>query len=151
MYNITRVKTTLRLDDMVCFALYRALAKVQKAYAPLLEPLGLTYPQYIALVALWEEDGVSLSELGARLGLDSGTLTPLLKRMERDGLVRRERSQEDERRLVITLTAKGRKLESKSGPIAEQLLCVFDMTPAKAISLKNAISTSIRERKEDCK
>jgi len=142
------VKTTLRLDDMLCFALYRAQAKVQKAYAPLLEPLGLTYPQYIVLVALWEEDGVSLSALGERLGLDSGTLTPLLKRMERAGLVKRARAVEDERRLVVTLTAKGKKLEPRSLAIAEDLLCAFDMTPKEAIALRTAISTSIRERKE---
>lgn len=148
MHNLLRVKT-LRLDDLVCFALYRALAKVQKAYAPVLEPLGLTYPQYIVLVALWEHDGVALSQLGERLGLDSGTLTPLTKRMEQAGLLVRERSREDERRLVVRLTKKGRALEKKMPEIAKTMLCAFSLDEEEAVALKNHVEKSLLERKED--
>src|SRR5438046_928275 len=81
----------LHLDQQLCFALYRASRAVIRAYAPLLEPLGLTYPQYLALLVLWEQDGIAVKDLGERLALDSGTLTPLLKRLEQRGLVTRQR------------------------------------------------------------
>ena len=136
-----------RLDDQLCFALYRALAKVQRAYAPVLAPLGVTYPQYLVLLALWEHDGVALGELGERLGLDSGTLTPLLKRMEGAELVSRARSREDERRLVVSLTPKGRRLEKKAAGVAAQVLCAFDMSAEEAISLRDHVNVSINERK----
>ena len=87
----------LALDDQLCFALYRASRALTRAYAPLLAPLGVTYPQYLALLALWERDGLAVKELGERLALDSGTLTPLLKRLAALGLVRRARGGDDER------------------------------------------------------
>src|SRR3954462_6505588 len=94
----------LHLDNQLCFALYSASLAMTKLYKPLLDELGLTYPQYLAMLALWQEDGQSVSQLGERLFLDSGTLTPLLKRLETAGLVVRERSVEDERRVHIRLT-----------------------------------------------
>ena len=136
-----------RLDDQLCFALYRALAKVQKAYAPALAPLGVTYPQYLVLLALWAEDGVALGELGEKLGLDSGTLTPLLKRMEVAGLLTRARSLADERRLVVTLTAKGRRLEKKAGAVAASILCAFDMSTEEAISLRDHVNSKLNHGK----
>lgn len=104
----------LRLDNQLCFALYSASLAMTKLYKPFLDELGLTYPQYLAMLALWEEDGLSVSQLGERLRLDSGTLTPLLKRLEALGLVSRLRSVEDERRVHVTLTAAGRRLRARA-------------------------------------
>ena len=109
------------LDNQLCFALYSASLAMTKLYKPLLEDLGLTYPQYLVMLVLWERDGMMVSELGERLYLDSGTLTPLLKRMETASLIARVRDVADERRVHITLTAAGRKLK---GLAAEVPLCV---------------------------
>lgn len=101
----------LLLGNQLCFALYSASLAMTRVYKPLLEKLGLTYPQYLVMLALWEHDALSVSELGARLSLDSGTLTPLLKRLEASALVSRLRAVDDERRVHVTLTAAGRKLK----------------------------------------
>ena len=101
----------LLLDNQLCFALYSTSLAMTKLYKPLLDELGLTYPQYLAMLVLWERDGLMVSELGERLYLDSGTLTPLLKRLEASGLIARIRDVQDERRVHITLTAAGRKLK----------------------------------------
>jgi DNA-binding MarR family transcriptional regulator len=109
-----------RLDRQLCFALYSSSLAMTKLYKPLLAPLGLTYPQYLALLVLWETDSIGVNELGARLFLDSGTLTPLLKRMQAAGWVERERDQADERRVIVTLTPAGRALRRRAAhvPIA---------------------------------
>jgi DNA-binding MarR family transcriptional regulator len=107
----------LLLDNQLCFALYSTSLAMTKLYKPLLDELGLTYPQYLAMLVLWEKDGLMVSELGERLYLDSGTLTPLLKRLEVSGLISRIRAVEDERRVHITLTAAGRKLKSRAAKI----------------------------------
>src|SRR5665647_76946 len=107
----------LQLDNQLCFALYSASLAMTKLYQPLLADLGLTYPQYLAMLVLWERDGLMVSELGERLFLDSGTLTPLLKRLEAAGLIARTRDVEDERRVHITLTAAGRKLKARAAKI----------------------------------
>jgi MarR family transcriptional regulator, organic hydroperoxide resistance regulator len=111
----------LQLDRQLCFALYSTSLAMTKLYKPLLAPLGLTYPQYLALLALWERDGATVSELGGRLHLDSGTLTPLLKRLEAAGLVTRSRAADDERRVLVHLTPGGRELRKKARCIPEQL------------------------------
>jgi DNA-binding MarR family transcriptional regulator len=116
-------RDSLQLDDQLCFALYSASRAMTRAYAPLLEPLGLTYPQYLVLVVLWDGDGLSVHELGDRLGLDSGTLTPLLKRLERQGVVERRRSSEDERVVRIHLTASGRGLRARARKVPVDLAC----------------------------
>jgi DNA-binding MarR family transcriptional regulator len=113
----------LHLDDQLCFALYHASRALTRAYAPLLEPLGLTYPQYLVLLVLWERDGVPVKALGDRLSLDSGTLTPLLKRLEQQGLVTRTRSEDDERVVQIHLTVTGRALRGKAKKIPMELAC----------------------------
>ena len=100
----------LLLDNQLCFALYSASLAMTKLYKPLLDALGLTYPQYLVMLALWERDGLTVSELGERLFLDSGTLTPLLKRLEAAGLLVRLRDVQDERRVRISLTPAGRAL-----------------------------------------
>ena len=101
----------LQLDHQLCFALYSASLAMTKLYKPLLEPLGLTYPQYLVMLVLWEGDGLTVSQLGERLALDSGTLTPLLKRLEASGLVQRRRDAADERRVLLHLTPAGRALK----------------------------------------
>lgn len=127
---------SLRLRDQLCFALYSASRAVTRAYAPLLEPLGLTYPQYLALLVLWERDGRSVRELGDELGLDSGTLTPLLKRLEQQGIVIRTRDEQDERVVRIHLTDDGRALKARARRIPEALACKagFDVEDERALA-----------------
>ena len=101
----------LKLDNQLCFPLYAAARKITSMYTPFLRPLGLTYTQYIVFMVLWEKDRVTVGEICERLRLDSGTLTPLLKKMEKEGYVLRERCREDERRVIISLTDAGRALK----------------------------------------
>ena len=110
-----------QLDQQLCFSLYAASLAMTKLYKPLLEPLKLTYPQYLALLALWERDALGVGELGERLGLDSGTLTPLLKRMQIAGLLQRDRAPDDERRVIIKLTPAGRAMKREARTIPTQL------------------------------
>ena len=112
----------LKLDNQLCFALYSTSLAMTKLYKPLLESLGLTYPQYLVMLALWEEDGQMVSALGQRLSLDSGTLTPLLKRLQASGLVSRIRDAADERRVHIVLTAEGRQLKAKAVQVPQCVL-----------------------------
>lgn len=116
----------LRLDNQLCFALYGASRMLTRVYRPLLEPLGLTYPQYLAMLVLWEADRngerLSVNALGERLLLDSGTLTPLLKRLEADGLVKRDRSPKDERVLQLTITDRARELRARAVEVPCALL-----------------------------
>ncbi|GAB2487974.1 MarR family transcriptional regulator [Comamonas humi] len=120
----------LRLDHQLCFALYSASLAMTKLYKPLLEPLGLTYPQYLVMLVLWEQDDRMVNELGERLYLDSGTLTPLLKRMEAAGWLQRRRDATDERRVRVTLTNAGRALREQAAAIPACLLqqsqCTLD-------------------------
>ncbi|MCX8998528.1 MarR family transcriptional regulator [Rhizobiaceae bacterium BDR2-2] len=104
----------LRLDRQLCFALYGASLALTRTYKPLLEPLGLTYPRYLAMLVLWETDGVPVKALGERLGLDSGTLSPLLKRLEQAGYVTRQRDRADERQVTVSLTPAGAALKAKA-------------------------------------
>lgn len=104
----------LKLENQLCFPLYAAARKVTGAYTPFLKPFGITYTQYIVFMVLWEKDDITVSELGKKLYLDSGTLTPLLKKMEKEGFLTRKRSAEDERRVEIKLTKKGRDLKKKA-------------------------------------
>ncbi|MGZ3441611.1 MAG: MarR family winged helix-turn-helix transcriptional regulator [Polyangia bacterium] len=113
----------LKLDNQLCFLLYGASRAVTQLYQPLLEPLGITYPQYLVLLVLWEQDGTSVRTLCEKLYLDSGTLTPLLSRLEDAGLVRRERSTTDARVVDIQLTAAGKKLKRAARAVPEALLC----------------------------
>jgi DNA-binding MarR family transcriptional regulator len=113
----------LKLDRQLCFALYSASLAMTKFYKPLLEPLGLTYPQYLVMLVLWEADGLTVGQVGERLLLDSGTLTPLLKRLEAQGLVQRLRDAEDERRVLLQLTSAGRTLRARALAVPEALAC----------------------------
>ena len=115
----------LQLDHQLCFALYSTSLAMTKLYTPLLSALNLTYPQYLVLLVLWEQDSLTVTALGERLHLNSGTLTPLLKRMEVSKLVVRERSLEDERRVLVSLTPEGKKLKSRAATIPP---CVAEAT-----------------------
>lgn len=125
----------LSLDLQLCFALYSASLAMTKIYKPLLEPLGLTYPQYLVLLALWERDGLAVNELGERLFLDSGTLTPLLKRMEAAGWLQRSRDAADERRVIVTLTPEGRALRRRAQAVPKALAEIAGCTADELISL----------------
>lgn len=135
----------LRLDNQLCFALYSASLAITKLYKPLLDGLGLTYPQYIAMLALWEEDGLTVSELGSRLKLDSGTLTPLLKRLEAAGFVARERSAQDERRVHVSLTTAGKRLKAKAGQVPHCLLEASRCSIGELVGLTQQVQ-SLRDR-----
>lgn len=129
-------ESLLALDRQLCFALYRAQRALTRAYAPLLEPLGLTYTQYVVLLALWERDRIPVNELGGCVALDSGTLTPLLKRLEQRGLVARRRAATDERVVHIELTDEGRALRAKAKKVPAQLatLAGFDVSKPKELA-----------------
>jgi DNA-binding MarR family transcriptional regulator len=111
----------LQLDHQLCFALYSSSLAMTRLYKPLLDPLGLTYPQYLVLLVLWQQDGLAVGELGERLFLDSGTLTPLLKRMAAAGWLMRERASDDERRVLVSLTPPGRALRRRALQVPRQL------------------------------
>ena len=113
----------LKLDNQICFPLYAASRLIVQAYRPHLERLGITYLQYLTLMVLWEKDGSTVSEVGERLMLDSGTLTPVLKRLETDGLIKRRRDKADDRVVQNWLTARGRTLRTRAVHIPTQLLC----------------------------
>jgi DNA-binding MarR family transcriptional regulator len=118
----------LRLDRQLCFALYGAANRVTRLYRPLLDALGLTYPQYLAMLVLWEASPRTVGALGEALDLESSTLTPLLKRLEAQGLVARTRDPQDERRVIVSLTDAGKALREKAKAIPEQLFCKLNMS-----------------------
>ncbi len=124
-----------RLDSQLCFALYSASLAMTRRYRPLLDPLGLTYPQYLALLVLWERDDLGVGELGERLFLDSGTLTPLLKRMEAAGWLQRERAADDERRVIVSLTPAGRGLRQRARHVPPQLARASGCSADELVSL----------------
>jgi MarR family transcriptional regulator, organic hydroperoxide resistance regulator len=130
---------TMSVDRQLCFALYSASRAMTAAYRPILAELNLTYPQYLVLLVLWEEGRITVGGLGERLQLDSGTLSPLLKRLEANGFVRRERSSDDERLVDVTLTPAGRRLERKAQCIPEQLFSATGMSEQQAADLRDAV------------
>lgn len=118
----------LKIENLLCFALYSSGHAFTRLYKPLLDPLGLTYPQFLAMMVLWENDGRTVSEIGERLMLESSTLTPLLKRLESAGFIKRMRDRADERVVRITLTRQGNALRDKGQRIPEEIGCASDMT-----------------------
>jgi MarR family transcriptional regulator, organic hydroperoxide resistance regulator len=135
----------LRLDNQICFAVYSAAHAFNRVYKPLLDRLGLTYPQYLVMLSLWERDGVPVKDIGERLFLDSGTLTPLLKRLETAGFVKRTRSTEDERQVLIALTAQGQALKEKARNVPQSILEASDCSVTELVALKSEI-VSLRDR-----
>ncbi|BDT87854.1 MarR family winged helix-turn-helix transcriptional regulator [Nocardia cyriacigeorgica] len=121
----------LALDNQVCFALYSASRAMIRLYRPLLDELGLTYPQYLVMLVLWERGDVSVKDLGAALELDSGTLSPLLKRLEAAGMVHRRRAADDERSVVVETTAEGRALRERARVVPRQVGCATGLDTAE--------------------
>lgn len=127
------------LDDLLCFTLYSTGLAMNKVYRKALRKLDLTYPQYLVLMVLWEKDELTVSEIGARLFLDSATLTPLLKRLETAGLVSRARSAADERQVVVSLTTAGRAMQDEAGAIFDEVLCATSCTPGELNVIKQQL------------
>ena len=140
----------LALDHQLCFALYAASLAMTKVYKPLLAPLGLTYPQYLVMLVLWQGDGLSVSTLGQRLTLDSGTLTPLLKRLQSLGLLQRQRDAADERRLLLRLSPAGRRLKAQALVVPQAVACAtacdlqqIGQLTAQLTALRQQLSASL--------
>ncbi|OZI71114.1 MarR family winged helix-turn-helix transcriptional regulator [Bordetella genomosp. 12] len=128
--------SSLLLDDQLCFALHSTTLAMNKVYRKLLAQLGLTYSQYLVMMVLWEQDGLTLSDIGKRLFLDSATLTPLLKRLESAGLLRRERGAHDERQVIISLTEAGRALKSQALAVPKGIAQALSCSADEALALK---------------
>ncbi|WP_163100330.1 MarR family winged helix-turn-helix transcriptional regulator [Peribacillus alkalitolerans] len=134
----------LKLENQICFKIYTAEREITKLYRGLLEELDVTYPQYLVLLVLWEKNSATVKELGQRLFLDSGTLTPMLKRMEANHLVERKRSAEDERNVIITLTKKGEEMKHKAECIPSNLLENMTMSLEELRSLDQTLTTILK-------
>ena len=138
----------MKLANQLCFPLYAAARNVTGLYTPWLKPLGLTYTQYIVLLVLWEKDGISVSEIGEKLMLDNGTLSPLLKKMEQAGYVARRRCRKDDRVVEITLTDAGRALQEKAKDIPRQVAGCIDLSPEKAQTLYSLLYELLDNQKD---
>jgi MarR family transcriptional regulator, organic hydroperoxide resistance regulator len=135
----------LRLDNQICFAVYSTAHAFNRVYKPLLDRLGLTYPQYLVMLVLWEHDGIPVKDIGERLFLDSGTLTPLLKRLEAAQFIKRTRSTEDERQVLIALTPQGQALQDKARNVPQSILAASACTVEELSAMKNEI-VALRDR-----
>ena len=135
----------LQLDNQICFAVYSTAHAFNRVYKPLLDRLGLTYPQYLVMLVLWERDDVPLKDIGERLFLDSGTLTPLLKRMEAAELIKRTRSTTDERQVLIALTPQGQALKEKARAVPEAILASSACSIGELSAMQNEI-VGLRDR-----
>lgn len=125
----------LKLENQLCFPLYACAKEVVRRYTPLLEPLGLTYTQYIAMMVMWEHKSISVKDMGKLLFLDSGTLTPMLKKMEKAGLIQRKRSEHDERMVIVTITDKGEELHDKAAEIPSRMAGCITLNNDEAMQL----------------
>lgn len=130
-----KIDETMKLDSQLCFPLYAASRKIVNLYTPYLKPLGLTYTQYIMFLVLWEEDGITVSDLCRRLRLDTGTVTPMLKNTEKQGLITRTRSADDERVVVINLTKEGKALYKKAKDIPAKVGSCVKLSKTEAVQL----------------
>ncbi|UZE49441.1 MarR family winged helix-turn-helix transcriptional regulator [Rhodopseudomonas sp. P2A-2r] len=135
----------LKLDNQICFAVYSTAHAFNRLYKPLLERLELTYPQYLVMLVLWERDDVPVKDIGQRLFLDSGTLTPLLKRLETAGLIRRTRSVDDERQVLIALTPQGHALRDKAKSVPQGVLAASACSVEELVSMKDEL-VALRDR-----
>jgi len=141
--NTGTLKDPLLLDNQLCYALYAAAHRMTKSYRPMLERMGLTYPQYLVLLVLWENDGITVSEIGRRLRLDSGTLTPVLKRLESAGLLLRSRRQSDEREVEIGLTEHGRALRGEAEGVRQSVMCQLQMSEPEIQAMRADLNALI--------
>ncbi|AWI88964.1 MarR family transcriptional regulator [Methylobacterium sp. DM1] len=137
------LRDPLLLDNQLCYALYAAAHRMTKSYRPMLERMGLTYPQYLVLLVLWETDGITVSEIGRRLRLDSGTLTPVLKRLETSGLLNRSRRQSDEREVEIALTDQGRALRLEAVAVRQSVMCQLNMSEPEIQAMRADLNALI--------
>ena len=128
------------LQRQVCFSLYSASRAATAVYRPMLEELGLTYPQYLVMLLLWEHDGVSVRELGEELELDSGTLSPLLKRLETAGLLERRRRPDDERRVAVNLTGRGARLRARAARVPAEIAAAAGLSPGELDQLNHTLA-----------
>ncbi|MEY2503238.1 MAG: MarR family transcriptional regulator, organic hydroperoxide resistance regulator [Verrucomicrobiota bacterium] len=135
----------LRLDNQICFAVYSTAHAFNRVYKPLLDELGLTYPQYLVLSTLWEQDGLAVSAIANRLALDSSMITPLVKRLEAAELIKRTRSTEDERQVLIALTPKGEALREKARAVPQSILAASACSVGELVAMKNEI-VALRDR-----
>ena len=135
----------LKLDNQICFPLYAASRLIVQAYRPHLDRLGVTYLQYLTLMVLWEKDGSTVSEIGERLMLDSGTLTPVLKRLAGDGIIKRKRKRDDDRVVESWLTDKGKKLKARAVDIPTQMLCSTTVALDEVSRLRSALAPVLRK------
>ena len=139
----------MKLANQLCFPLYAAARNVTSLYTPWLKPLGLTYTQYIVFLVLWEKDGISVSEIGERLMLDNGTLSPLLKKMEQAGYVERRRCRKDDRIVEIRLTEAGKALQESAKDIPGQVAGCIDLTPEQAQTLYTLLYELLENQKKN--
>lgn len=139
--TLTDGNASMLLDDQLCFALYSATHAIQRLYRPLLDDLGLTYPQYLVLLVLWEQDGLSVTDIGDRLTLNSATLTPLLKRMEAADILKRVRSDNDGRRVTVSLQSKGKRLKKRVGKVTTEVTCAAVDASNDAVALRDELVT----------
>jgi DNA-binding MarR family transcriptional regulator len=135
----------LHLDNQICFAVYSAGHAFNRVYKQLLQKLGLTYPQYLVMLVLWERDHLPVKEIGEKLFLDSGTLTPLLKRLETAGLVKRTRGEKDERTVIVTLTVQGEAMRDQAKSVPQGILGASDCTAEELVAMKDDI-IALRDR-----
>jgi len=142
-------REAMKLANQLCFPLYAAARNVTSLYTPWLKPLGLTYTQYIVFLVLWEKDSVSVTEIGEKLMLDNGTLSPLLKKMEQAGYVERRRCRRDDRVVEITLTDEGRALQEKAKDIPGRVACCIDLPPEKARMLYSLLYELLGKQKNN--
>ena len=137
----------LKLDNQLCFPVYAASRLITREYQPFLDKLGITYPQYLVLMILWEEDGMPVNDIAKKLILNTNTITPLLKRMENQGIIKRKRSRQDERKVIVQLTAKGRELQEEAALIPEKLagrLVEGELNVDDLIRMKEMLDSMIR-------
>lgn len=144
-------REAMKLDNQLCFPIYAASRAITSLYTPYLKPLGLTYTQYILFLVLWEKDGLTVGEICRRLMLDSGTLSPILKKLRDQGYIDKQQSPSDERSFIITLTDKGRELQLKAKDIPMQVGSCVKLAPEKALLLRDLLKELLEDRFDDTK
>lgn len=135
---------SLKLENQLCFPLYACAKEIVRRYTPLLEPLGLTYTQYIAMMVMWEHKSISVRDMGKLLFLDSGTLTPMLKKMEKAGWIQRKRSERDERMVILTITARGEELHDKAAEIPSKMSRCVTLENDEALQLYSLLNKMMK-------
>lgn len=135
---------SLKLENQLCFPLYACAKEIVRRYTPLLEPLGLTYTQYIAMMVMWEHKSISVRDMGKLLFLDSGTLTPMLKKMEKAGWIQRKRSERDERMVILTITARGEELHDKAAEIPLKMARCVTLENDEALQLYSLLNKMMK-------